>query len=531
MPTTRLASSPFNKPDADIILRSADGVDFCVRRHILFEASPIFESILSIPQPSTDLRPIVDLVEDQKTLDTILRICYPIVKAKSTLQLEEVERAVKAAQKYEMELPLAVLTDELLELAKASPLEVWAVGCRTGLERVARRAAAMLELGKPLKVEVGHLEGVSAGHYFRLLDFHRKKGNVDESFHFLASDEASAEEPAPTPDVSLSLDMPRPDLACISSDGVEFFAHIGCIASASTILREQIDQVSDFDAAGHLVLRFSERSGLLAVLLKLCYPNRNSFDLPSNPSALVDIFFALAKYRMETIRAIVLQKWETVAEAAPVQAYFAAARTRQRDCAEVAAKCSLSGTLEGRYVVDMEFSPAAAYHHLLAYHVSCNAVAKQLLRDVIPTTSSEKQPDKKLDTSGDLYEMVVAQMNDWLAKERLTKARMAKERLTKARMASDWEPDYKCALAPIPPLRTSQDAWLKSYIETLIARVDTRSTLVPLSPTALDAATAKGDLWCGTCCDFVKKLSAADAAVRSIRGRVAQASLFYPLSP
>ena len=123
-PATRLASSPFNKPDADIILRSGDGVDFCVRRHILFEASPVFEFILSIPQPSTDVRPIVELVEDEKTLNTILRICYPIVKPKAVVQLEELERAVKAAQKYEMELPLSVLTDELLDLAKTSPFAV-----------------------------------------------------------------------------------------------------------------------------------------------------------------------------------------------------------------------------------------------------------------------------------------------------------------------------------------------------------------------------------------------------------------------
>ena len=99
------ADYPFNKSEADITLRSSDLVDFHVRRHILFEASPVFESILSIPQSHTSegdqARPVVELTEDNKTLDTLLRICYPVVKPASKRSLEELESAVKAAQKYE----------------------------------------------------------------------------------------------------------------------------------------------------------------------------------------------------------------------------------------------------------------------------------------------------------------------------------------------------------------------------------------------------------------------------------------------
>ena len=127
-PHIHTAEYPFNKSEADITLRSSDLVDFHVRRHILFEASPIFESILSIPQSHTadgdQARPVVELTEDHTTLDTLLRICYPIVKPVLKRSLEELESAVKAAQKYEMELPLAVLTNELLDASSHSALQV-----------------------------------------------------------------------------------------------------------------------------------------------------------------------------------------------------------------------------------------------------------------------------------------------------------------------------------------------------------------------------------------------------------------------
>ncbi|KAM5532805.1 hypothetical protein V8D89_013524 [Ganoderma adspersum] len=501
-PATHLASSPFNKPDADIILRSGDGVDFCVRRHILFEASPVFESILSIPQPSTDVRPIVELVEDEKTLDTILRICYPIVKPKASVQVEEVERAVKVAQKYEMELPLSVLMDELLELAKTSPFAVWAVGCRTGLERVARHAAAMLK--EPLEVEVSHLNGVSAGDYFRLLDFHRKGGEAVETFAFLALGETSEERFAPAA-ISLPPNMPHPDLICVSSDGVEIPVHKACVGSASPVLRERIDKASNINEAGHPILLFNEQSGLLADLLKLCYPDRNLLDLLTDPSKLADILVALDTYKMGSIRRAVFGIWKTAAETDPIRTYLAAARRRLRDCAEVAAKCALQHPIEGRYEADMEFSPAAVYHHLLAYHASCRGVVKQLLREVLPPPTLKSKVNEHSDQSE-----TEAAYSRLYAKSRELKSK-------------------KVIRTPVPaaPLRTPQDIWLESYVESLIARADTHWDHPPSSPTAFEVTITKGNLWCTSCRNFAMKLSACDATVQSTYGRIAKVPLVF----
>ncbi|EIW58214.1 uncharacterized protein TRAVEDRAFT_124691, partial [Trametes versicolor FP-101664 SS1] len=142
---SRFAPHPFDKPCADIVLRTCDRVDFRVRRHILIEASPVFDSMFLLPQPQADAEsphaPIVDLAEDSGTIETLLRICYPIRNPPLGQPLDAIETMLRAAMKYEMESPVSVLTDHLLTLAERMPLAVWAVACRLHLEDVAKLAA------------------------------------------------------------------------------------------------------------------------------------------------------------------------------------------------------------------------------------------------------------------------------------------------------------------------------------------------------------------------------------------------------
>ncbi|KZT05033.1 uncharacterized protein LAESUDRAFT_656693, partial [Laetiporus sulphureus 93-53] len=79
------AAAPFNKNSADVILRTADEVDFHLHKAVLMLASSVFEDMFSILQPAvsaaeldfeTDL-PIVPVTETSKTLDALLRLCYP----------------------------------------------------------------------------------------------------------------------------------------------------------------------------------------------------------------------------------------------------------------------------------------------------------------------------------------------------------------------------------------------------------------------------------------------------------------------
>ncbi|PIL24881.1 hypothetical protein GSI_12768 [Ganoderma sinense ZZ0214-1] len=189
--------------------------------------------------------------------------------------------------------------------------------------------------------------------------------------------------------------MPHPDLVCVSSDGMEILVHKACIGSAPPVLRERITKASNITEAGHPILSFTEQSGLLADVLGLCYPGKSLLNLPMDPSKLAGIVIALDRYKIGGIRPAVFRIWNMVAKAHPIiRAYLAASRGHLQDCAEVAAEYALQHPIEGRYVADMEFSPALAYHHLLVYHwhASCG------MRHDCETGASQRPPGSNLES-------------------------------------------------------------------------------------------------------------------------------------
>lgn len=68
-------------PTADIVLRSGgpDIVEFRAHRTILSIASPVFETMFSLPQPGAEKSlPVCDLSEDPNTLQALLKFVYPV---------------------------------------------------------------------------------------------------------------------------------------------------------------------------------------------------------------------------------------------------------------------------------------------------------------------------------------------------------------------------------------------------------------------------------------------------------------------
>ncbi len=72
----------FEVPDANIIVRSSDLVDFRVHKSVLSMTSPIFKDLFSLPQPSDsetlDGLPMVQLSEDSELLNSLVSILYPV---------------------------------------------------------------------------------------------------------------------------------------------------------------------------------------------------------------------------------------------------------------------------------------------------------------------------------------------------------------------------------------------------------------------------------------------------------------------
>ena len=73
----------FEVPDANIIVRSSDFVDFRVHKSVLAMTSPVFKDLLSLPQPSdgetVDGLPVVRLSEDSELLSSLVSIIYPVL--------------------------------------------------------------------------------------------------------------------------------------------------------------------------------------------------------------------------------------------------------------------------------------------------------------------------------------------------------------------------------------------------------------------------------------------------------------------
>jgi hypothetical protein len=94
-----------NVPDADIILRSSDQVNFRVRKSLLAMSSPFFEDLLSLPQPPdgelADGLPLIQLSEDAGLLNSLISVLYPIPPVIPG-SYEEVFALLAACQKYDM---------------------------------------------------------------------------------------------------------------------------------------------------------------------------------------------------------------------------------------------------------------------------------------------------------------------------------------------------------------------------------------------------------------------------------------------
>jgi len=103
-PTT-LLSQPLDIPDANIIIRSSDLVNFRVHKSVLAMTSPVFSELLSLPQPSDsesiDGLPVVQLSEDAELLNSLVSILYPVWLVIPN-SYEKVLYLLAACQKYEM---------------------------------------------------------------------------------------------------------------------------------------------------------------------------------------------------------------------------------------------------------------------------------------------------------------------------------------------------------------------------------------------------------------------------------------------
>jgi hypothetical protein len=95
----------FNVPDANVIIRSSDLVDFRIHKSVLALASPFLGDLPSLPRTSdsesVDGLPVVELPEDSELLNSLVSLLYPVCPVIPN-SYEKVLYLLAACQKYEM---------------------------------------------------------------------------------------------------------------------------------------------------------------------------------------------------------------------------------------------------------------------------------------------------------------------------------------------------------------------------------------------------------------------------------------------
>jgi len=148
-------------PDANLIIRSSDLVNFRIHKSVLAMASPFFKALFSLPQPpddeSVDGLPVVQLSEDAELLNSLVSMLYP-TPPRIPDSYVKVLHLLAMCQKYEMVSVQSLIRAEVNCGSFPAPVgpEVfcaYAIASSNGLVPEMENAAR-LTLGYPMTFEV-----------------------------------------------------------------------------------------------------------------------------------------------------------------------------------------------------------------------------------------------------------------------------------------------------------------------------------------------------------------------------------------
>lgn len=160
-----MAPYDFEAPDADAILRCSDGKELRVHSVILSLASPIFQGMFSLPQPtesSPSQIPTIDIPESSDVLEPFIQYLYPRSPPKIS-DLAMWEALYTVADKYNTEAVMETLRDMLISrFLETSPVHVYALASHLGFDeeaKIASRGTLKMDLSRGFPEEDAKLMG------------------------------------------------------------------------------------------------------------------------------------------------------------------------------------------------------------------------------------------------------------------------------------------------------------------------------------------------------------------------------------
>jgi len=183
-PLEQLAEAPFNDAQADIILRSSDGVHFRVFKTVLSLASLTFADMFSIPLPPTrkghDEVQVVPLSEHSTSLHIALRHIYPMRRSlpPKADPLFYASILAEFARKYQVEALYHSVMGYLMYSVKRDPVGVYAIAVTYGYNEAGAKAARSC-LNLPFSdLQSPYVRYATAEDFLELLRYHVACGEV-----------------------------------------------------------------------------------------------------------------------------------------------------------------------------------------------------------------------------------------------------------------------------------------------------------------------------------------------------------------
>lgn len=179
------ASAPFDHAQADVILRSADGVEFRVFKLFLSLASPFFETLFGLPQApngATDQEmkddlAVIAMSEDSKTLDSFLRFCYPSTLADdpSLENLTDILSVFATARKYSLDLIEKKVCQALAnpKVLETEPIRCFAIARNARLTHETITAARHTLRQPLIPAQFSEIGLITASELLALLTYHK----------------------------------------------------------------------------------------------------------------------------------------------------------------------------------------------------------------------------------------------------------------------------------------------------------------------------------------------------------------------
>ncbi len=186
-PPKKMAETPFNDPEADLMLRSSDEVHFHVVKKILTLASPVFADMFSNhPPPSQKSHhedQVVPLPEHSTILDLTLRHIYPMRNPKTvTGTLHNANVLAEFGRNYKVEALDNFIAGYLTDSVERDPPGVYAIAVIYGYKDIGTRAARLC-LNLPFSgLQSLYLRYATAEHISELYRYHVACGEAASAF-------------------------------------------------------------------------------------------------------------------------------------------------------------------------------------------------------------------------------------------------------------------------------------------------------------------------------------------------------------